>query len=51
MEKGHGSGEAVAQGTQFTLLLLVSVEAGPPLLPQPEKVQTGLGKKKNEKMR
>ncbi len=51
VEEGHGSGEAVAEGAQLTLLLLVGggTEAGPPLLPQPEKVQTGLGKKKENR--
>ncbi len=36
VEEGNRSGEAVAEAGQLTLL--VSVEAGPPLLPQPEKV-------------
>ncbi len=48
VEKGHGSGEAVAQDGQLGLLLLVSggAEAGPSLLPHPEKVQVDLCKKK-----
>jgi hypothetical protein len=47
VEEGHGPGEAVAEGAQLTLLLLVSgAEAGPPLLPHPEKVQIDLCKKK-----
>jgi hypothetical protein len=47
VEKGHGSGEAVAEGAQLRLLLLVGggTKAGPPLLRQPEKVQIDLGKK------
>jgi hypothetical protein len=51
VEEGHGSGEAVAQGGQLGLLLLVSggAEAGPPLLPHPEKVQIDLCKKNEKK--
>ncbi len=51
VEKGHGSGEAVAEGAQLTLLLLVSggAEAGPSLLRQPEKVQIGLGQENRKK--
>jgi hypothetical protein len=49
VEEGYGSGEAVAEGGQLTLLLLVGgVEAGPPLLTQPEKVQIDLSKKKRD---
>ncbi len=53
VEDGHGSGQAVAQGGQLGLLLLVSggAEAGPPLLSQPEKVQIDLCKKIMKKKR
>ncbi len=51
VEEGHGSGDAVAEGSQLRLLLVVGggAEAGPPLLPQPEKVQIDLDKKKENR--
>jgi hypothetical protein len=51
VEEGDGSGEAVTEGAQLRLLLVVGggAEAGSPLLPQPEKVQIDLDKKKENR--